>query len=63
MLKGEGMGGAKFGNIDDWLKNIKVEQPAGGTAGGGSGRRGSAPARSEEDDLLGDDLLKDHDEL
>jgi len=54
MLKGSG---AKFGNMEGWMKNIKVEQPAGGDAGG------SAPARSEQDDLLGDDLLEDHDEL
>ncbi len=60
MLKGSG---AKFGNMEDWMKNIKVEQPAGGDAGGSGGRSRSAPARSEEDDLLGDDLLKDHDEL
>ena len=61
MLKGSG---AKFGNMEDWMKNIKVEQPAGGAAGGSGGSKSrSAPARSEEDDLLGDDLLKDHDEL
>ena len=61
MLKGD-MGGGKFGNVDDWLKNIKVEQPAGGDAGGRGGRR-SAPLPDDVDELLGDDLVKNHDEL
>ena len=62
MLKGDGMGGAKFGNVDDWLKNIKVEQPAGGVFGAKGGKK-TAPAPDDVEQLLGDDLVKDHDEL
>ena len=61
MLKKD-MSGGKFANmnVDDWLKNIRVERP-GGNAGAGSGKK---PAMADDvDELLGDDLVKDHDEL
>ncbi len=66
MLKGGGggMGGGKFGsmNVDDWLKNVRLERP-GGAAGDGSGGGKKAAATDDVDELLGDDLVKDHDEL
>ena len=64
MLKGGGgIGGGKFGsmNVDDWLKNIRVERPGGAAGDGSSG--GKKAATDDVDELLGDDLVKDHDEL
>ena len=62
MLKSD-MGGGKFQNmnVDEWLKNIRVERPGGEAGGGGSGKK--AAAADNVDELLGDDLVRDHDEL
>ena len=58
-----GAQGAKFTNVEDMLKNIRTAQGAEGTAGGEASRKPARSGRDPDDDILGDDLLGDHDEL